>query len=206
MHSVHVPCMHCACGAQAQEGEAGEAAALQLVAGLREQGVLRAFGGARQVPKRQYTLEDLRLNRIEPARFLSPTDNTLTTVRTVLQARPPPQVSTFLPMEQQHFPAHETVPLREAAFGGLCACVPLRLPQHAMGYCALAAAIHSMHGLNGCVCAPRCQGGVLAALTAAFFALHWELSQLLTALAALGFLVTYDQVRHWQGDRPRVFF
>ena len=51
------------------------------------------------------------------------------------------------------------------------------------------------------MCAPRCQGGVLAALTAAFFGLHWELSQLLTALAALGFLVTYDQVRHWQGDR-----
>ena len=108
MHSVHVYCMHCACGAQAQEGEAGEAAALQLVAGLREQGVLRAFGGARQVPKRQYTLEDLRLNRIEPARFLSPTDNTLTTVRTVLQVRPPPKSapscpwnsSTFLPTRQ----------------------------------------------------------------------------------------------------------
>lgn len=39
------------------------------------------------------------------------------------------------------------------------------------------------------------QGGGLLALTAAFFGLHWELSQLLTIMAALGFLITYDQVR-----------
>lgn len=39
-----------------------------------------------QVPKRQYTLEELRLNSIEAERLLSPTDNTLSTVRTALQA------------------------------------------------------------------------------------------------------------------------
>ena len=38
------------------------------------------------MPKRQYTLEDLRLNSIEAERLLSPTDNTLSTVRTTLQA------------------------------------------------------------------------------------------------------------------------
>ena len=42
-----------------------------------------------QVPKRQYTLEELRLNSIEAERLLSPTDNTLSTVRTTLQARFP---------------------------------------------------------------------------------------------------------------------
>ncbi len=40
-----------------------------------------------QVPKRAYTLEELRLNKIQPERFLSPTDNTLSGVRNVLQVR-----------------------------------------------------------------------------------------------------------------------
>ena len=73
------------CHQQEKEGAEGEAAALQLVAGLKQQGVLRAFDSARQVPKRAYSLEDLRLNKIEPAKFLSPTDTTLSTVRTALQ-------------------------------------------------------------------------------------------------------------------------
>lgn len=38
-----------------------------------------------QVPKRIYSLEELRLNKIEAERFLSPADETLNTVRTVLQ-------------------------------------------------------------------------------------------------------------------------
>ena len=41
-----------------------------------------------QVPKRIYTLEELRLNKIEAERFLSPADETLNTVRTVLQVIP----------------------------------------------------------------------------------------------------------------------
>ena len=40
-----------------------------------------------QVPKRIYTLEEMRLNKIEPTALLSPTDDTLNGVRTVLQAR-----------------------------------------------------------------------------------------------------------------------
>lgn len=101
---------------QAKEGEAAEAAALQLVTSLKEQGLLRAFGGARQVPKRQYTLEDLRLNRIEPQKFLSPTDNTLTTVRTVLQVHAPVQAATSLPSVSLHRCA------RAVTRGLVCAC------------------------------------------------------------------------------------
>lgn len=39
-----------------------------------------------QIPKRIYTLEEMRLNKVEPTALLSPTDDTLNGVRTVLQA------------------------------------------------------------------------------------------------------------------------
>ncbi len=39
-----------------------------------------------QVPKRSYTLEELRLNKIQAEQLLSPTDETLSGVRTGLQA------------------------------------------------------------------------------------------------------------------------
>ena len=42
---------------------------------------------AMQVPKRLYTLEELRLNDVRPEEFLSPEDSTLNTVRTVLQVK-----------------------------------------------------------------------------------------------------------------------
>ena len=92
-HPMHAPCTYvCPAqpsrGAQAKDGEVAEAAAVRLAAGLKQGGVLRAFDGGRQVPKRSYTLEDLRLNKIEPQRLLSPTDNTLTGVRTALQVHP----------------------------------------------------------------------------------------------------------------------
>jgi len=38
------------------------------------------------VPKRSYTLEELRLNKIQAEQLLSPTDETLSGVRTGLQA------------------------------------------------------------------------------------------------------------------------
>ena len=40
-----------------------------------------------QIPKRLYTLEELRLNNLKPEEFLSPEDSTLNTVRTILQVR-----------------------------------------------------------------------------------------------------------------------
>ncbi len=42
---------------------------------------------ALQIPKRIYSLEELRLNKIEAEKFLSPKDDTLGTVRTILQVR-----------------------------------------------------------------------------------------------------------------------
>ena len=42
---------------------------------------------ALQIPKRIYSLEELRLNKIEAEKFLSPKDDTLSTVRTIVQVR-----------------------------------------------------------------------------------------------------------------------
>ena len=44
-------------------------------------------GHVMQIPKRLYTLEELRLNNLKPEEFLSPEDSTLNTVRTILQVR-----------------------------------------------------------------------------------------------------------------------
>ena len=46
---------------------------------------LRAFGNGRRVPKRSYTLEELRLNKIDTREFLAPEDSTLDDVRNKLQ-------------------------------------------------------------------------------------------------------------------------
>jgi len=54
-----------------------EPAAVKLMVEMKEAGVLRGFGGASEVPKRNYTLEELRLNKIFPEKLLSPQDKTL---------------------------------------------------------------------------------------------------------------------------------
>ena len=74
-----MPCL------QAAEGAPAEAQATCLTAALVEEGALRAYGKAQQVPKRTYSLEELRLNRIQPEQFLAPADNTLGGVRNVVQ-------------------------------------------------------------------------------------------------------------------------
>lgn len=43
-----------------------EAAAVALVRDMRTQGTLAAFSAGQQVPRRPYTIEELRLNGIEP--------------------------------------------------------------------------------------------------------------------------------------------
>jgi len=56
-----------------------------------------------QVPKRAYTLEELRLNKIEPEKFLSPEDKTLNQIRTILQVIPPsfhPPTPFILPQDE----------------------------------------------------------------------------------------------------------
>lgn len=62
-----------------------EKQAVAIVARLKEEGTLKAFGAAQQVPKRIYTLEELRLNQIEASKLLAPKDNTLNSVRNVAQ-------------------------------------------------------------------------------------------------------------------------
>ena len=60
-------------------------AATQIVERLKGQGQVQGFGGASEVPKRLYTIEELRWNRIETTELLAPSDGTLNTVQTQLQ-------------------------------------------------------------------------------------------------------------------------
>ncbi|KAG7552125.1 Peptidase M41-like [Arabidopsis thaliana x Arabidopsis arenosa] len=63
-----------------------ERAALSLVKDLQgKPDGLRCFGAARQVPQRLYTLEELKLNGINAASLLSPTDATLGSIERNLQ-------------------------------------------------------------------------------------------------------------------------
>lgn len=39
------------------------------------------------MPKRAYTLEELRLNKIQTEKFLAPKDTTLSSVRNIVQVR-----------------------------------------------------------------------------------------------------------------------
>ena len=67
---------------EASEGGEAEAQAVALARALRdEQQILRGFGRGRLAPKRDYTLADLRLNKMDPSAFLSPRDTTLEGVR-----------------------------------------------------------------------------------------------------------------------------
>mmetsp|Transcript_8407 Transcript_8407/g.14414 ORF Transcript_8407/g.14414 Transcript_8407/m.14414 type:complete len:345 (+) Transcript_8407:113-1147(+) len=60
--------------------------AMDLAKNLKIQGVLRAYGSGRQVPKRSYTVEELRLNKIQTTSLLSPEDKSLKRVRSGMQA------------------------------------------------------------------------------------------------------------------------
>ncbi|CAL4963588.1 unnamed protein product [Urochloa decumbens] len=61
-------------------------AALSLVRGSQgEDGGLRGFGAARQIPQRLYKLDELKLNGIDTSAFLSPVDLTLGSIERNLQ-------------------------------------------------------------------------------------------------------------------------
>eukprot|EP00879_Flechtneria_rotunda_P016603 GHRR01017373.1.p1 GENE.GHRR01017373.1~~GHRR01017373.1.p1 ORF type:complete len:287 (+),score=77.09 GHRR01017373.1:97-957(+) len=66
-------------------GSTAEQQAIQLAEVALDRQVLKAFGRGRQVPKRIYTIEELRLNMIEPEKLLSPKDESLNFVRNVCQ-------------------------------------------------------------------------------------------------------------------------
>lgn len=71
--------------ALSREGDAAQAAAVALAEQLHASGVLRAFGAAAQVPKRAYSLAELKINKIDTEKFLAPSDETLNGVRNVAQ-------------------------------------------------------------------------------------------------------------------------
>ncbi|KAK9869040.1 hypothetical protein WJX84_005555 [Apatococcus fuscideae] len=66
-------------------GPIAEAEGLKLANQLQQDGVLRAYGRARQTPKRIYSLDELRLNKIEAEKLLSPADTTIDSVRRTVQ-------------------------------------------------------------------------------------------------------------------------
>ncbi|WIA23341.1 hypothetical protein OEZ85_000105 [Tetradesmus obliquus] len=66
-------------------GSNAEKLAVQLAEAARAQGLVKAFGRGLQVPKRIYTIDELRLNKVEPEKLLSPTDDSLNYVRNVAQ-------------------------------------------------------------------------------------------------------------------------
>lgn len=69
-----------------REGDAGEKEAVQYAEELKSKGYLSAYGQGRQVPKRIYSLEELRLNKIDATQFLSPDDDRIARIRTACQA------------------------------------------------------------------------------------------------------------------------
>jgi hypothetical protein len=68
------------------EDQASQKAAVDIVSRLKAAGQIKGYGAGRQIPKRLYTLEELRLNRIDTAQLLSPQDTTLGAVSSQLQA------------------------------------------------------------------------------------------------------------------------
>ena len=65
-----------------ETGDADGALEQRAVELVRSSAQLRGFGTGRLTPKRDYTLAELRLNKVEPQAFLSPRDTTLEAVRT----------------------------------------------------------------------------------------------------------------------------
>eukprot|EP00877_Chromochloris_zofingiensis_P005161 jgi/Chrzof1/14646/Cz09g10190.t1 len=72
--------------AQAIEERELEDKATALVEQATSSGSLQAFGNAHVLPKRIYTIDELRLNKIEPEKLLSPKDESLNGVRNIAQA------------------------------------------------------------------------------------------------------------------------
>ena len=60
---------------------AAEREAVAIVECLRQRGGLKAFGACHNVPKRDYTLAELKLNGIEAEKLLAPTESTIKGIR-----------------------------------------------------------------------------------------------------------------------------
>lgn len=71
--------------AQAADSNESESTAVELLKSAVEEGSIAGFEGAQQVPKRDYTLAELKLNNVDTAKLLTPVDNTITTTRSTGQ-------------------------------------------------------------------------------------------------------------------------
>eukprot|EP01025_Chloroclados_australasicus_P027715 TRINITY_DN27439_c0_g1_i5.p1 TRINITY_DN27439_c0_g1~~TRINITY_DN27439_c0_g1_i5.p1 ORF type:complete len:412 (-),score=32.95 TRINITY_DN27439_c0_g1_i5:306-1541(-) len=60
-----------------------EESALKLMEKMVEEKIVRGFGQGRQIPKRTYTLEELKLNSIQPEKLLAPKDDTIIMIRNI---------------------------------------------------------------------------------------------------------------------------
>ncbi len=58
--------------------------AVRIISRLAETGALRGFGNARAVPRRDYSLAELKLNDVEPEKLLSPTESTVSGLRDLI--------------------------------------------------------------------------------------------------------------------------
>lgn len=70
-HALYAP----AAQSHALEQRDAEDRATALATAAQQQGILLAFGRGQQVPKRIYTIDELRLNKVEPEKLLSPKVN-----------------------------------------------------------------------------------------------------------------------------------
>jgi len=64
-----------------RRGEEAEREAVELMWCLRQRGDAAAFGAAHSVPKRDYSLAELRLNGVEAEKLLAPTESTIKGIR-----------------------------------------------------------------------------------------------------------------------------
>lgn len=138
-----------------------------------------------QVPKRAYSLEELRLNRIQPERFLAPRDNTLSGVRNLLQVWLLGWPGAAARGASVQSGLEVCVTERGASRNGCCCC--RRCGQHHNS--------RETFGPRSCCCLHLLQGSYLAGLTAGYFSGALDFTQLAAVVVATAFLLTADQVR-----------
>ena len=129
---------------------------------------------AMQIPKRLYTLEELRLNNLRPEEFLSPEDSTLNTVRTILQVM--------------------CITIRCLASHSCKLCAMTAVVQQYSDHLFLKETKITVSN-SAVQLTLDLQAGGLAGVTAIFFAFHLTVSQALGLVVAVMFVVVGDQVR-----------
>eukprot|EP00798_Chlamydomonas_sp_ICE-L_P017091 gene17091-23387_t len=167
-------------------------------------GVLKAFGNARQLPKRVYTLDELRMNNISPEMLLSPKDYSLNCTRNVAQAAAAAGFVAFAYLDlddddtRTHdvFSLYRTTPqtttangLTEAAAAGLVAFAYLDLGDEN--------AISLLFSLYMISLSPTPRNVSQAAAAAGFVAFaylnHLDAQQVLATMFGITFLFVVDQ-------------